>query len=138
MLRIVLAFLLLAGVLSRADAEQVSKPEVAQLAKVTMFAFGGVGFAGAKSAGEMAYGAIMSRPSREALLEEVFAIGTAEAKLYALVGLHNLNKARFEVLAAEMRSSKEPVNTAMGCIIYRTTVGAVIQRIDAGRYARYV
>jgi hypothetical protein len=141
-LRIPLALIFLAGLLSQADraavAQQVADPNVGQLAGVTLFAFGGVGFAGVRSAGEKEYDAIMSRPSRLELLEKVFEIGTPEGKSYALVGINNLNSARFKALAAELRSSKSAVRTARGCSLGRSTLGAIIQQIGAGAYSRYL
>ena len=141
-LRIPLAFLFLAGLLSQPDtmaaAQQVADADVGQLASVTLFAFGGIGFAGVRSAGEKEYGVIMSRASRLELLEKVLEIGTPEAKSYALVGIHNLDSARFKVLAAELRLSKSVVHTARGCILGRSTLGAVIQEIDGGAYSRYL
>jgi hypothetical protein len=77
----------------------------------------------------------MSRPSRQETLEHLFKTGTPEAKSYALVGLYNLNRTRFSELAATLRSSKAEVVTAQGCIIHKTTLGAVIQSIGAGAYA---
>jgi hypothetical protein len=140
-LRIPLAFLFLGGWLGQAErsavARQLTGPDVGQLAKVTLFAFAGVGFASVKSAGEKGYNAIMSRPNRQELLEKVFETGTPAARSYALVGINHLNAARFKELAAELRSSKTVVSTAHGCLLSPSTLGAVVEQIEAGGYARY-
>lgn len=116
-------------------AKHSGDPVVERLAKVKMFAFGGVGFASIRTQGETDYEQIMSRPARQETLERLFKTGTPEAKSYALVGLYNLNRTRFSELAAPLHSSKADVMTAHGCIIHKTTLGAVIQSIEAGAYA---
>ena len=116
-------------------AQDSGDPLVERLANVKMFAFGGVGFASIATQGENDYAQVMSRPSRQETLEHLFKTGTPEAKSYALVGLYNLNRTRFSELAATLRSSKAEVVTAQGCIIHKTTLGAVIQSIGAGAYA---
>lgn len=135
-------FLLALSLFSQANrlvvAQQVDDSAVERLAKATLFSFGGVGFVGLRSRPERDYEEIMSRPSRGELLERVFEIGTSEAKCYALVGIYNLDHARFHTLAAPVRSSGSEVRTAHGCIIGRATLGAVIQHIEAGDYAHYV
>ena len=110
-----------------------------RLAKVKMFAFGGVGFASVATQGEKDCAQVMSRPSRQETLEHLFKTGTPEAKSYALVGLYNLNRTRFSELAATLRSSKTEVVTAhQGCILHKTTLGAVIQSIGAGAYPHHL
>jgi hypothetical protein len=141
-MRILLALCFLAGLLSQADttsaARKVADPDAGQLAKVRLFAFGGVGFAMGTSAGEKEYEAIMARPGRLELLEKVFEIGTPEAKSYALVGISHLDGARFKVLAAGLRLSPATIHTAHGCIMGRSTLGAVVRQIEAGVYSRHV
>ena len=118
--------------------QQVAAPSGDELTTVKMFAFGGIGFAGSRSKAERAYYEIMSRPNRREILERVLEAGTLEGKCYALVGIYNLDRDRFRVLAAPFRSSKQQVATARGCILGSTTVGAIIERIEAGIYAHYV
>jgi hypothetical protein len=134
MLARIAAIILLATFALFGQSEQSPEP----LAKVKMFAFGGVGFAGATTQGQKDYREVMSRPNRLEILEQVFETGTPEAKGYALVGISNLDRARFTVLAAPLRSSKQTVQTARGCILFKTTLAAIIRGIDAGAYAHYL
>jgi hypothetical protein len=121
-----------------AVAQQDRDQDEEHLTKVKLFTFGGIGRLGMRSKEERTYDNIMSRPSREAILERVFAAGTVEAKCYALVGIYILDRARYGALAAAVRSSKEKVNDARGCVFGETTLGEVIRNIDAGKYAHYV
>ena len=83
-----------------------------RLAKVELFAFGGVGYAGVMSPGEKDYRAILARSSAMADLERLYSSGNLQAKCYALVGIRKLNPQRFKELAESLRSSKEQVGTA--------------------------
>jgi hypothetical protein len=134
MLARILAIILLSTFVFFGQAE----PTVEPLAQATMFAFGGVGFAGKRSQGEKDYRDVMSRPNRLEILEQVFETGTPAAKGYALVGISNLDHARFTALAEPLRSSTQTVRSMRGCIIFRTTLAIIIRDIDAGAYARYL
>jgi glycosyltransferase A (GT-A) superfamily protein (DUF2064 family) len=107
-----------------------------RLAKVEVFAFGGVGFAGVISPGEMDYRLLLSQPSAEAHFERLFAVGNPQAKGYALVGLRHLNSERFKALAASLRSSKIAVSTMHGCLMRHETMAAILADIQAGNYSK--
>ena len=135
--------LLLAGLFSQADNRALAQQaggtaSEGTLATVTMFAFGGVGFAGSQSPGEKDYHAIMSRPNSLEILERLLGSATPEAKSYALVGIYKLNRARFEVLATTLQPSKVAVHMGRGCILSQTTLGAIVQSIEAGTYKQYL
>lgn len=105
---------------------QSAKPvdEVVQrLAKVEIFAFGGVGYAGTTSAGEKDYKAILSRPTALEDFEQLYSSGNIMAKAYALVGIRKLNPAGFRVLAGLLRNSKQEVTTEHGCVVSRASLG---------------
>jgi hypothetical protein len=112
---------------------------VSRLARVGVFAFGGIGFTGAISQGENGFVAIAARPSAEADFEKLFAIGTPEAKCYALTGILRLNPATFKALTlspAFAKSSATKVTTMQGCIMSGHTLHDVVESIRAGIYAR--
>jgi len=83
-----------------------------------------------------AHVAVLARPSAMAEFERLFSSGNIPGKCYALVGIRKLNPQRFKELAQSLRSSKEPVETMRGCIIFHEPFGAVIKQIDAGKYSR--
>jgi hypothetical protein len=105
------------------------------LARVCVFAFGGVGFVSAISQGETDYKSILARPSAAADFETLFAIGNRQAKCYALVGLRQVNPRRFEALASTLQSSKAEVAVARGCVIMGYPMAEVVNRIRSGIYS---
>jgi hypothetical protein len=105
-----------------------------RFSKIGVFAFGGVGFSGATSAGEKDYKAILSRPSAKADFERLYSSGNIMAKCYALVGIHRLSPQRFRELARPLHNSKEQVVTMHGCIMCHETLGVIINQIESGRY----
>jgi hypothetical protein len=107
-----------------------------RLAKVGIFAFGGIGYAGVTSSGEKDYRAILARPSAMADFEKLYLSSSPQAKCYALVGIRKLNPQRFEELTESLRGSKEKVTTMHGCIVSSEPLGAVIKQIESGEYSR--
>lgn len=108
--------------------------DVPPLAKVNAFAFGGVGYVGATSKGELAFRKVLASPgAREAFLSCVQS-GTPAARCYALEGLRLLDRKRFEEEAARLSSSKDPVQTAAGCLIQKLPLGEVVEAIRKGIY----
>jgi hypothetical protein len=107
-----------------------------RLAKVEIFAFGPVGYAGTTSAGEKDYKAILSRPTALADFERLYSSGNVMAKAYALVGIRNFSPERFIALAQPMRNSKERITTMHGCIVSHESLGAIVKQIESGRYSR--
>lgn len=105
-----------------------------RLTKVGLFAFGGVGFAGATSPGEKDYKVILSRPSAMADFERLYSSGNITAKCYALVAMRRLSLRRFTELAQPLRNSNEKVATMHGCIMSRKPLGVIINQIESGSY----
>lgn len=106
-----------------------------RLAKVSTFAFGGVGFAGVTSLGEKDYKVILSRPSALADFEKLFSSGNLMAKCYALVGIRKLSPGRFEELAKPLRASRDKVMTMHGCIVASEPLGAIVGQIESTKYS---
>ena len=106
-----------------------------RLAKVQLFAFGGVGYAGVMSSGEKDYRILLSRTSAMADFEKLYSQGNVQAKCYALVGIEKLNPARFRELAGPSHTSKEKVGTMYGCITFTDeTFVDIIRKIESGEY----
>jgi hypothetical protein len=105
-----------------------------RLTNVGLFAFGGVGFAGATSPGEKDYKVILSRPSAMADFERLYSSGNITAKCYALIAMHRLSPRRFRELAQPLRNSNEKVATMHGCIMSREPLRLIINQIESGSY----
>ena len=107
------------------------------LLTVRRFAFGGVGYAGATSAGETAYRYIAASTNAFALFSAALTNGNAEAKLYALCGIRQFAPGTFKACAESLRTANPRVETLKGCIVHHEFAADVIKRISAGDYDAY-
>ncbi len=130
---LVILCLVIAGIARSAES---SDTIVDRLAKVDLFAFGGVGFAGVISPGEKEYRAVLASPCAETDFEKLLASGNPQAKCYALVGIRQLDPEKFKALSASLRSSKEQVPTMRGCMMSHQAMSDLIERIGAGNYSK--
>jgi hypothetical protein len=124
---------LICGVASAQDALSTA---VKSMTKTGVFAFGGVGFVGKISQGELDFRVIQSQPPAVALasFEKIYATGDAAAKIYALAGIRQLDHGRFELLLQSLEGSQETVFTMQGCIMEKRRLGEIAKAIDAGNY----
>jgi hypothetical protein len=118
-------------------AREGTDPTFDRLAKVDIFAFGGIGYAGMTSPGEKDYRLIFSRTSAEADFERLFLVGNAQARAYALVGLRTLDQKRFTQISQSHRDSPVEVITENGCIVEHQSLGALLKRIASGEFSQY-
>ena len=121
---------------SIAHAQDTLSATVKSLAKTGVFAFGGVGFVGKISQGEMDFRAIQSQPAAVALasFETIYADGDSAAKSYALAGIRQLDRERFKEILRSLDGSQEEVFTMEGCVMERRRLADVAKAIDAGSY----
>lgn len=121
-------------------SEAPSVEAVHRLEKTTVFVFGGVGYAGAKSEGESDFRIVFSQPLVVALpqFEELYAAGNPQGRSYALVALRKLAPERFAQIAKSLQGSLEGVRTMSGCIVNDQTVSKVADEIAEGRYDPWV
>jgi hypothetical protein len=113
----------------------VEAASVPELANIHVFAFGGVGFAGATSNGETEYRKIQAGTRAQSHFEELFQSGSLEAKCYALVGLQKLSPRKFRELSAPWRTATAQVTTMRGCVIGHEPIALIIKSIEAGGYS---
>jgi hypothetical protein len=75
-----------------------------RLSNVEIFAFGGVGYAGMTSKGEIDFKLVLSQPQPVALagFKTLYATGNPQGKSYALSGIKKLNPNRFKDLLASL------------------------------------
>jgi hypothetical protein len=108
------------------------------LARVHLFAIGTVGFAGQIQPGEQRLERILARPTAVRDLRRLYAIGTPEAKSYALAGLYQLDRSRFEQLSQRLQNSSAKILIERGCIVTIGSFPEIIRRIEAGRYLLFI
>lgn len=124
---------MLLAVSARAD-EQLDA-SVKRLSTVQTFAFGGVGYAGVISKGEIDFKFILSQQPQIALaaFEKLFATGNPQAKAYALVGVKKLDLKRFKELLTTSAVTDE-VEVMRGCIVSHESLKEVAVAIDAEKF----
>jgi hypothetical protein len=110
------------------------------LSSTKVFAFGGIGYAGKISDGEIDFRAIYSQPNAIALsqFEDLYKNGNPEAKSYALAGIRQLAPARFEALRQSLAGSGVNVVTMRGCIIEEELLTKVTAEIAKGDYDYWI
>ena len=125
-------------------AQPLRKPDPAsprqayeQLLTVKRFAFGGVGYAGVTSQGEIAYRVIAGSTNALALFSATFTNGNAQAKLYALCGVRQFAPGTFDAHARSLIVANPQVETMCGCVIHHEFATNVIARISSGFYEVY-
>jgi hypothetical protein len=127
--------LLLCGV--AAPAEDSVDAAVSRLSTVERFAFGGTGYAGVTSKGELDFKVVLSQPRPAALtaFERLFATGNPQGKSYALSGVKKLNPEKFKELLASASASTEQVEVMRGCIVSHESLREVAKQIDRGEFS---
>jgi hypothetical protein len=121
---------------SIAPAQEALSTAVKNLTNIGVFAFGGVGFVGKISEGEIDFRVIRSQPTAVALssFETIYATGDPAAKVYALAGIRQLDRERFKEIVLSLDGSQEKVFTMEGCIMERRRLVDVAKAIDVGSY----
>jgi len=120
---------------SAQSASITRDPDLYSLARVHLFAIGTIGFAGQIQPGEQRLERILERPTAVRDLRRLYRIGTPEAQSYALVGLYQLDRSRFEQLSERLRNSRTKILIQRGCIVSVESFPEIIRRIEAGRYS---
>jgi hypothetical protein len=134
------AVVLLVVLCGVASAQDTLSATVKSLTKTSVFAFGGVGFVGKISQGEIDFRVIQSQAAAVALasFEEIYASGDPAAKSYALAGIRQLDRERFKEILRSLDGSQEKVFTMEGCIMERRRLVDVAKAIDAGSYDNWL
>lgn len=131
----ILSFALIASEVHRdAEADLARSQETLEVAKV--FAFGGIGFAGATSQEELAFESILDLPSDTAKprLEKLYSSGNPQAMSYALAGMRKIDRKRYAEMIFSARRSDATVHTMTGCIMSNERFLQIAEELDAGRY----
>ena len=102
---------------------------VEKLEKTPIFAFGGIGYAGATCEGEIAFHTIFQSDSGESQFVRVLKSGNGQAKCYALVGLRLKSRAAFNEQVKPFVTSKQEVQTCSGCIMMKLPMSTVVASI---------
>jgi len=107
------------------------------LLQIRTFAFGGVGYAGIRSPGEVAFRAIITNKNASEVFSAVLTNGTTEGKLYAFTAVRKLSQGKFEPEATHLDPNATVV-TRSGCFIRQEKASEVLARIRAGSYDTFI
>jgi hypothetical protein len=99
-----------------------------------IFAFGGIGFAGATSPGELKFTAIMTSDDPEAGFRQWFQEGGNVGKAYAMVACYYLDATRYEWMKERFAEAHLQVPTMRGCILYNINHEQLTENIEGGQY----
>jgi len=116
--------------------EELRDP-AASLSSISVFAFGGVGYTGTTSRGELLFRAICGRKERVELFKQIYRKGSVEARAYALAGLFSFDRETFEQLSSTIKEDAE-VRMMAGCIFFTLPVTDVIKQIGEGEYTVFI
>ena len=109
---------------------------VKRLSTVGIFAFGGVGYGGVTSKGEIDFTIVLAQPQPVALaaFEKLYTTGNPQGKSYALSGIRKLDPSRFKRLLASAEASNDKVEVMRGCVITHELLRDVARQIDLGKF----
>jgi len=109
-----------------------------QLASIHDFAFGGIGYVGITSEGEILFREIYSSDSAKNQFRDLLKAGNIQAKCYALVALKKLDPEFYKAQIDQFKKSKKNVSTIGGCMIMVIPMYSVSANIDKGDYDTYL
>lgn len=134
MLLSVLCLYVLCSAVSAQALDAPGKKAYDALTQMSVFAMGGVGFAGTRSSGESALRVLLKEKGASAACQKLLQSGTPEGKLYGLLGLSVVSPGQFASQVKPYLASKTPVQTMSGCIVMKQQLGEIAQRIKKGDY----
>ncbi len=138
----ILVMLVVGTGLSFGNAPKAEDPHksVERLSATNMFAFGGTGFAGVTSQGEKDLRVVLAQPRSAALaaLNDLYASGDVQAKLYAIAGMRKLKSDRYREVLGEAEKSGVEVRVMRGCIVSKRPFSEVARSIDRGVFDAFL
>lgn len=108
------------------------------LTRVSVFAVGGVGYAGTRSQGESALRVLLKEKQATVAFQQLIKSATPEGKLYGLLGLSVVAPAQLSPQVKGYLTSTVPVHTMSGCLGMTEKMGTVAQEINKGQYRLYL
>jgi hypothetical protein len=130
-------FLLLTSASVTVFAQQ-EEQALERLENVAVFAFGGVGYAGTTSKGELAFRILMHQAKEVSLtqLSKLYTDGNPQAKAYALAGLHKLDRERFNQFSATLPNSTVKIES--GCLVSTEPLASIAKEIASGAFDKQI
>ena len=107
---------------------------------ITSFSFGGEGFSGRISEGEILFKRIANQSNalEQFVLLYSFGEGNNQAQMYAMVGFYYLDKTLYNHIKTTYSNASISVTNVEGCIVLSMDLQALLQRVESGAYDNYV
>jgi len=135
----VIVLILLCLGLAHVGSAAVGNAASLRLQETKLFAFGGIGFAGTTSSGELALREILKSDSSSAIFMEVFEKSTPEGKCYALVALREISPDLFKKCSDIFRKNlPSQVHTMSGCLGEEIAGWRALAEIETGTYTKFI
>ncbi len=139
-MKILLSLLCLVSLSSAVCAQGLDAPgkrAYDTLARVSLFAVGGIGVVGSRSSGETALRVLLKEKGGGTAFQKLLQSATPEGKLYGLLGLSLVAPGHLSAQMGPYLASKVPVQTASGCMMMTEETRAVAHNINNGEYRLY-
>jgi hypothetical protein len=130
-------FIILLTASSATAATRPSADPVNELMRARSFCIGCEAYAGTIISGQAAFITVLKRENAATDLQTVFEHGTLEARMYALAGLREIDRSRFEADFARIRTRARSVTvllTENPPSILRNSTAYVLRGLRAGHH----
>ena len=108
------------------------------LAHTGTFTDGPIGIAGATPIEHQAFVLLLKDPQAESYFDRLLAHGSLPGKLYALCGIHFVNRQKLHSVSLPFSSMHTKVETMNGCLISYEKCSALIPNILSGESTRSI
>lgn len=115
-------------------ATRADDKAVKALAETPVFAFGGIGYAGITSQGEVAFRNVLASNSAAADFLQVVKTGNPQAQCYGLIGLRLKDRAAYDEQVKHFVTSRKEVQTCAGCSMSKQMMLSVVANIRNGAF----
>jgi hypothetical protein len=105
-----------------------------QIEHASVFAVGGVGYAGTMSEGEKSLRAVLKQSDAAARLESLLPHASFAGELYILLGLRLRDRAAYKRVMARYAKQDGTVETMRGCTVGRESFRDLVRQIDHGAF----
>lgn len=105
---------------------------------VSVFAFGGVGFAGITNEGEYRFGESARSEDPKEAFHQWYAAGKNEEKAYCMVGFYYFDRKRYEELKNQYLGKGIVIKNVDGCLAGTISLETLISQIEMERFKPYL
>ena len=132
----VVVLLLVMSVIRAAQPAYTPDQAYEKLLTAGGFSASAVGIVATTPAEVEAFRILLGQPGAKERFKQLLQDASRAGKLYALAGLYLTDRKTFDAEVGGFEGSGEPVGTMTGCVVFPTTVGAIVEEIRSGKLPR--